>query len=53
MKLVVNESSEKRRRRQDFPTPADMEYYVQLSSVTVIKMKKKTVAIDTKKNPQK
>jgi len=25
MKLVVKESSEKRRRRQDFPTPADVK----------------------------
>jgi hypothetical protein len=30
MKLVVKESSENRRRRQDFPTPADVKRNVQL-----------------------
>jgi len=36
MKLVVKESSEKRRRRQDFPTPAD----VKSSNVQLIKENK-------------
>lgn len=32
MKLVVKESSENRRSRQDFPTPAEVKRNIQLAS---------------------